>query len=170
MGLIEALDPIRFRRIRADLTGGIWVEPQFTTRAHFDSRVWSCVFNARNFDDHYDVAIASMLVHEATHARLWRAGVRYEEPLRYRVERACYRQQLNFVRRLPAEAGRDAWVAYQSAELAALSAENYSDAAFLKRRDLARWRHLRDQRARGVPAWLIRATTGFGESLRRVRE
>ena len=45
--------------------------------------------------------IASVIVHEATHARLRRHGIGYEEPIRARVEAACIRRQIAFTRRLP---------------------------------------------------------------------
>jgi hypothetical protein len=45
--------------------------------------------------------IASTLVHESTHARLDRLGFQYTPELRERIERACFRRQLAFARRLP---------------------------------------------------------------------
>ncbi|MGX5840155.1 hypothetical protein ACWGTI_05510 [Mesorhizobium sp. ArgA1] len=49
--------------------------------------------------------IASTIVHEATHARLMRCGIGYEETLRDRVERVCLRREIAFAARLPA--GKD---------------------------------------------------------------
>jgi len=45
--------------------------------------------------------IASAIVHEATHARLMRLGLGYEEPKRLRIERICFDSERAFVRRLP---------------------------------------------------------------------
>lgn len=40
--------------------------------------------------------IALTIVHEATHARLWRAGFRYHLENRHRIERICLRAEANF--------------------------------------------------------------------------
>ena len=45
--------------------------------------------------------IAATIVHEATHARLLKCGIGYEETLRDRVEAVCYRRELAFARKLP---------------------------------------------------------------------
>jgi hypothetical protein len=45
--------------------------------------------------------IAAAIVHEATHARLWRCGIGYDEELRARVEAACFRRELAFAAKLP---------------------------------------------------------------------
>lgn len=46
-------------------------------------------------------AIACVLVHEAQHARLFRLGFGYDEPIRGRIERICHRAERNFARLLP---------------------------------------------------------------------
>jgi hypothetical protein len=45
--------------------------------------------------------IASTIVHEATHARLWRYGIGYKEEQRARIEAICFRRELAFAARLP---------------------------------------------------------------------
>lgn len=45
--------------------------------------------------------LAAYLVHEATHASLWRRGFRYHPHLRARIERACIRAEMRFARNLP---------------------------------------------------------------------
>ena len=45
--------------------------------------------------------IASVIVHEATHARLFRMGIGYEEGRRARVEQVCLRRELAFAAKLP---------------------------------------------------------------------
>ena len=45
--------------------------------------------------------IASVIVHEATHARMMRLGFGYEEPKRVRIEHICFGAQQAFARRLP---------------------------------------------------------------------
>jgi hypothetical protein len=44
--------------------------------------------------------IASAIVHEATHARLEKLGIRYDEAVRQRIERICARRELDFARHL----------------------------------------------------------------------
>ena len=82
-------------------------------------------------------SIACMLVHEAQHVRLCRLGFGYDEPIRGRIERLCFRAQRNFARRLPDAGGlvaeAEAWIeadlesiysrtAYQESRVAALKA------------------------------------------------
>jgi hypothetical protein len=45
--------------------------------------------------------IAATIVHEATHARLWRCGIGYDESLRHRVEAVCCRREVAFASKLP---------------------------------------------------------------------
>src|SRR5262245_53207892 len=45
--------------------------------------------------------IASVIVHEATHARLRRCGIGYNEDERARVEAICARRKLVFAAKLP---------------------------------------------------------------------
>lgn len=45
--------------------------------------------------------LALTIVHEATHARLWRAGFRYTPDIRERIEHICVRAELDFAQRLP---------------------------------------------------------------------
>ena len=45
--------------------------------------------------------LAMMFVHEATHARLARAGFRYLEPCRERIERICIAAEIAFAERVP---------------------------------------------------------------------
>jgi hypothetical protein len=46
-------------------------------------------------------SLAGALVHEATHLRIWRAGIEYEASRRERIERRCVEEQADFLRRLP---------------------------------------------------------------------
>lgn len=45
--------------------------------------------------------ISSILVHEAQHGRLFRLGYGYEEEVRERIERICFRSELKFGNRIP---------------------------------------------------------------------
>jgi hypothetical protein len=45
--------------------------------------------------------IAAVIIHEATHARLERCGLHYDEKYRSRIEEICLRQELTFALKLP---------------------------------------------------------------------
>jgi hypothetical protein len=51
------------------------------------------------------VEVASVLVHEAQHARLDGLGISYSKSHRLRIEKLCVRAELDFARRLPATLG-----------------------------------------------------------------
>ena len=99
--LIEMHDPLRYRRILCDLKG-IWVVPLPGALGSYNGRRKLCSLSQSFVGSSSTEAIASTIVHEATHARLRRRSIGYDEDLRGRVERACMRQELAFVRRLPA--------------------------------------------------------------------
>ena len=86
--------------------------------------------------------IAAVIVHEATHARLERYGIGYEEKLRARIEAVCFRRELAFAAKLPnGEAVRqpaeDRLKAYASANF-------WTNAAFAERFDKDHLEKLRD--------------------------
>lgn len=100
--LIKSHDPLRYSRLNRDLKR-LWVCGGQSTIACFNYRLDAC-----QFDDRFVLAetttpelLASAIVHEATHARLWNWGVRYDEPLRPRIEAICVRRQLAFAKKLP---------------------------------------------------------------------
>jgi hypothetical protein len=99
--LIKTHDQRRYNRLIRDLKR-VWVMSHYPI-ACFDARLSACMLNAG-----YVVAetttpelLASVIVHEATHARLWGCGIGYEEELRPRVEAACLRRELAFSAKLP---------------------------------------------------------------------
>jgi len=87
--------------------------------------------------------LAMMIVHEATHARLARAGFRYSEECRERIERICVEAEVIFAQRVP---DSDAAVsrARKLLETRWWTSENSMDAA------------LGELASRGVPTWIIR--------------
>lgn len=90
-------------------------------------------------------SLASLLIHEAQHARLRRLGFGYDETIRSRIEKLCYRAQRNFARLLP---NNHALVAEAEARMDAdpefLSNESH------RRRDMEALREL------GCPDWIIK--------------
>ncbi len=89
--------------------------------------------------------VASVIVHEPTHARLVRLGFGYEEPKRLRIEHICFNAQQAFARRLPN--GEE--VVKEIEETRTYYGEvHFSDAG---QRDAA----LEGLRTLGVPKWII---------------
>ena len=102
LGLIKTHDRQRYDRIVADLDR-VWVRLLTTYVAQF-SPSWSACFLDERFvlGDTTDAAhIAAAIVHEATHARLWRCGFGYDEEVRQRVEAVCVRREVAFANKLP---------------------------------------------------------------------
>lgn len=89
--------------------------------------------------------LASTIVHEGTHAWLWRLGFGYDESDRARIEAICYRSEIAFVRRL---ADAEHLLPELEGALTRDPAE-YSEAA-------RRARTLAAFRAVGAPKWLVR--------------
>jgi hypothetical protein len=98
--LIETYDPRRYRRFLRDLER-IWVVPTAGGIAHFDRSIWACALDPRFILSEMTASgdIAEAIVHEATHARLWRCGFRYSEEVRSRVEAICFRRERAFAGR-----------------------------------------------------------------------
>jgi hypothetical protein len=92
--------------------------------------------------------IAAAIVHEATHARLWRCGLSYEAALRPRMERLCISQELVFASKLP-----DGKAVAEWATLGLTNPPDLRDEAFDARRQTGSVELLR---YRKVPEWLIR--------------
>ena len=102
LGLIKTHDRQRYDRIVADLDR-VWVRLLTTYVAQF-SPSWSACFLDERFvlGETTDTAhIAAAIVHEATHARLWRCGFGYDEEVRQRVEAVCVRREVAFANKLP---------------------------------------------------------------------
>jgi hypothetical protein len=103
LDLIAAHDPRCLSRMRRDLNV-IWVRRHPLCRASHDPLLGACVIDLPNFvaSDRFSAAeIAASIVHEATHARLKRAGVVYSAATAARIERICRKAELRFGRRLP---------------------------------------------------------------------
>src|SRR5215472_6109938 len=100
LALIKHYDRFRYDRIVRDLRR-IWVTLLPTNIANFAYQIEACQIDSRYFlaDTTTLEMIASTIVHEATHARLWRFG--YDEALRSRIEAICIRREIAFVAKLP---------------------------------------------------------------------
>jgi hypothetical protein len=110
--LIEGTDRRRWNTVKESLPL-IANEPTLSGgTAEFSRAARCCSFDFdRHFRGTYDdldyewwvAQVASLLVHEAAHARLFANAVPYTRANRLRVERACHREQARFVRRLRSE-------------------------------------------------------------------
>jgi hypothetical protein len=74
-----------------------------SARACYDGSLRACILDERFIllETTTLEEIACAIVHEATHAKLERWGVGYEENERSRIEAVCLRRELNFIAKLP---------------------------------------------------------------------
>jgi hypothetical protein len=100
--LIKIHDRLRYDRLLRDLER-ILVCVLLGDLACFNHRYGSCELDARFVlaETSSPEVIAATIVHEATHARLWSLGVRYEQKRRHRIEAICFRRVLAFATKLP---------------------------------------------------------------------
>jgi hypothetical protein len=100
--LIKQYDPIRYRRLVGDLDR-IWITLLPGPLGHYQRELKLCAIDERYVlaEDTTPDLVASVIVHEATHARLERCGIGYDEPLQSRVEAVCFRRELAFANKLP---------------------------------------------------------------------
>jgi Flp pilus assembly protein TadD len=100
--LIKQHDPRRYDRLTCDLER-VWVRLLPQALGSYNHSIHACQLDTRYVLDETSrpELIASTIVHEATHARLSRCGVGYEEAQRARVEAVCHRRELAFAARLP---------------------------------------------------------------------
>lgn len=87
--------------------------------------------------------VSAMIIHEGTHARLWRLGFRYDPHQRNRIERLATEAQADFLSRTKDGA------ALAAEALASLNSPWWGDMALFKRRSGL-------LRAHGFPRWLAR--------------
>ncbi len=106
LSLIAAVDERRLERMRR-LAKRIIIVPVVGTDGEYWHRQRALVLGEPHADHAPLEQIAMTLVHEATHARLSKAGIGYDARIRHRVERACIGEELAFARRLP---NPEAWV------------------------------------------------------------
>lgn len=99
--LIKSHDRIRYNRLLRDLDR-VWVCRLFGPRASYRHSLRACQLDTRFVvAETSSERIASSIVHEATHARLMRCGIGYEDELRARVEAVCLRREIAFAAKLP---------------------------------------------------------------------
>jgi hypothetical protein len=147
LALLAEYAPHRLARLRRDVSR-IWVA--FTANlGEYHHRIGLCVLNPRPIADGEGLPperIAALLVHEGTHARLFRRGLRHSDAASYaRHERACVRAEVALLERLPRGAAllAGAWARLDETD------EFWSAEARLERQ-------LESLREQGLPRWLER--------------
>jgi hypothetical protein len=165
LSLIKQFDRRRYNRLIRDLER-IWVNPLAWSIAAFEASLNACELDTRYVlaDTTPVEMLAACIVHEATHARLWRCGIGYpeEEKLRQRVEAVCFRQELAFSAKLP-----DGAYLREAAEHGlATPPEYWRDESFDERLIAGSdetFRYL------GIPRWVARFLLAIGRCTRWLR-
>jgi len=149
LALIRDFDPIRYKRIARDLAR-IWVMVVPSGAAQFRESTWTCEIDDRFVLDPGTGTeiLALVIVHEATHARLHRMGIPYEEKLRDRIERICIGRELAFAAALPNGGEARHWA---ERGLASVPADMSNKA--MAERSFNGW--VEAARYSGFPEWLI---------------
>jgi hypothetical protein len=160
--LIKITDQRRYSRLIRDLKH-VWVPGRLKSTGLFNYRLEACELDEEFVLGETPELIASVIVHEATHARLLGCGIGYEEEIRPRVEAICVRRELAFAARLPNGQRAREWATQR---LVWCSAENLSDTAREKRDD--DW-YPEELRRLGVPNWMIWAIFAFVRFVRLMR-
>jgi hypothetical protein len=99
--LIDRCAPLHYRRVKNNLSR-IWVTLVPHGAGCYLHSLNACLLDERVVTSEKTTPewIASAIVHEATHARLEKRGIRYEEAVRHRIEWICARRELDFARQL----------------------------------------------------------------------
>lgn len=144
LDLIAASDPRRFERIRRDMPN---IRVIRAGGGFLEAAVPTCVVDWPDVMWNPVAHLAATIVHEATHARLHRAGIGYPAAWQRRIERRCVLEEIAFLRRLP-DGGATA--ARREAEMEpALAGEWWLPHHAIERA-------ISQARAERVPRWLLR--------------
>jgi hypothetical protein len=166
LSIIKRYDRVRYDRLLRDLQR-IWVLVLPTGLANFTYNIYACEIDTRYFlaETTTPELIAAVIVHEATHARLWRRGIGYEEARRPRIEEICLRREIAFAAKLPN--GEDVRDRAERTLTLCASGEYWTNAAFYERNIEGSFEALRYL---GTPNWmlrLLRASLSARDRLRR---
>ena len=157
---------MHYSRIIRDLER-VWIFLLSDGLAEYKHSLRACVLDQRFVADSASSVerIASAIVHEATHARLERYGIRYDEDQRARIEAICFRRELALAVRLPDSARLQQELAGYLDWYPA-NPDYFRDAHAIERHtngELEMLRHI------GVPDWFIRAMPMLKSVIGRVR-
>jgi hypothetical protein len=138
--LIRTTDPRRYARICRDLKRVLLT---LASGGQYLPRLETCRIGIDYVTRGSSLEVAMMIVHEATHARLWRAGFRYEAADRERIERICVRAETAFAARIPGSA------------VAIARTTQLLDSEWWTREEHQRRSYV-ELRTLGCPQWLVR--------------
>jgi hypothetical protein len=164
--LVKQHSPVHYSRIIRDLER-IWVNlVPHGVAAHYHS-LKACVLDERFVDDSATSAehIASAIVHEATHARLDRCGIAYDEDRRARIEAICFRRELALAVRLPDGSKLQQHLA-QCLDWHKANPDYFREPQFRERFDNGQIEALRHL---GAPEWFLRAILALKSVIDRIR-
>jgi hypothetical protein len=145
LDLIARVAPFRLERLKREVQF-ILVTPLGCEVGQWWHGPRICLVNEKYTQDpdFTPAQLAATVIHEVTHGRLERAGIRYDEARRAEIEGICLREEIRFARRLPD--GEDV-IRWAEATLAWTN-EDLSDAA-------ARARDRESLKEDGCPQWII---------------
>jgi hypothetical protein len=152
--LIKDHDPLNYARTISNLER-IWVHLIPNALAHYDPLLSACVIDERFVLPETTTLerIASTIVHEATHARLERWGIDYDdERARSRIEAICLRRELKFVGKFAHSAPLQEEIS-RTLEWCVGDDDYFSNLRFQQRHEQGEDEIFRYV---GIPAWLIR--------------
>jgi hypothetical protein len=139
LNLISEFDPRRYHQIKRDVKR-IWIAPAPGSSGEWMNELQTCILDADYFR-RTDISASEMaitIVHEATHARLFKFKIGYAEEIRARVERICIKSEIAFAKRLP-----DGLKLVEIAESKLQISENYWTNAQFQQRNLDELAELR---------------------------
>jgi hypothetical protein len=139
--LVHRSDPIRYQRVIRALDR---VVVTYEAGTHFYAALGMAVVKWQFIASASDARVALSLIHEATHARIDRCGIKYLPGQRHRIESACIRQEALFARHIPHLESDIARSRSAALDNPWWTPEKQSD------------RRLGDMRDIGYPAWMIR--------------
>lgn len=164
--LIKQHSPLDYARITRELER-IWVDLVLYGLGEYRHSLRACILDERYVADSETTVghIASTIVHEATHARLERYGIEYEERRRARIEAICFRRERAFAARLPDSAELEDGIA-RYLEWYQANPEQFSDAHFQETQMAGGIEALRYL---GTPDWIVRAISVSAPIISRAR-
>jgi hypothetical protein len=167
LSLIKQHSPLDHARIVRQLDR-IWVRLTNYGVGEYRDNLKACILDERYIVDSTVAVerIASTIVHEATHARIERHGIEYNEKVRTRIEAVCFRRELAFAARLPNNAELQQSIK-RCLEWCDANPDEFSDAQFRARAEAAGIEELRYLEA---PDWLVRTALIPKSTIRRLKE
>jgi len=153
LDLLKRYAPLHYSRVIHHLER-VWVDLLIDGRAGYRSVLKACVLDERFvlYEGTTPARIAAVIVHEATHARLERWGVRYDEKIRPRIEAICLRRELSLARNFP-DSSQLQEELVRTLEWCVANPDYYFDASF---RERDRRGGVETLHYAGAPDWLVR--------------